>query len=151
MAHLITLAHQAAEIHGRYMEIHNAVFGFSIRQIFSLRQATGDVDYCAHEETLDGLRAQLKGVQTVVVSLKNTDLVKTSVMEFRVVLKDYIVALLDTIDRLRFICARLCQEESEEAAHYSTPHLNLDKMAYDESIQHYKKLGRRLNRLLAAL
>ncbi len=151
MAHIIALAHQVAEIHGRYIEIHNTVFGFSIRQILSLTQTSDDIDYCAHEETLGDLRTQLKSIQTAVVGLNKTDLVKTSGMKFRIVLKDYIVAFLDTIDRLQFICARLCQEDSNERTQYSTTRLNLDKMAYDESIQRYKKLGRRLNRLLAAL
>ena len=150
MTHIIALAHQVAEIHSRYIVIHDGVFSFSIRRILPLSHTT-DVDYCAYEKVLDNLQVELKDIQVAVTHLKSADLVKTSAVEFRTVLEDYIIALSDTMDKLHLICARLCQDGRQGISSYSTTRLNLDKMAYDELIQRYKRLGRRLNRLLATL
>ena len=70
--------------------------------------------------------------------------------EFTDLLAKYIQALSDANDKLADICHHLCQE-SRGIEPYGERESREARIAYDQAIQHYQRLGQRLSRLYERL
>lgn len=71
-------------------------------------------------------------------------------VEFLATLKRYVAALGEAIDTLSGICGRMCRD-SRGLEPYAEADSRRDRIAYDESIQRYKRLGQRLHYLFERL
>lgn len=148
MAHLVTLAHRVSRIHSRYAEIHSAAFAFSLRRVTARWGKTAN--HCDHEQDLSALKAELTEVVGLIDGAEVLEPSTTLGSEFTVALREYTVALSDTLVRLGRICGRLCRNDTA-GEHYGEAEARRDRVAYDDSIQRYRRLGHRLNTLFTRL
>lgn len=148
MSHLIALAHEVAGIRLRYTNIHDAVFRFSLRRTLSPANSHKTADYHAHAEVLGVLQAELRDIEADLAGLCASELPIRSGKEMLSILEKYTASLADTIGKLQAICEKLCQEE-EKITDYTTTQYALDRIAYDDAIQQYKRWGKRLDALFS--
>jgi len=148
MAHLVTLAHRVSRVHSRYAKIHAAAFAFSLRGRAARWGKTAS--HCRHEQDLSALKAELSEVMALIDGAEVLEPSTTLGREFTVALREYAVALSDALARLGRICARLCRDDTG-AERYGEVEARDDRVAYDDSIQRYRRLGHRLNTLFARL
>lgn len=148
MAHLVTLAHRVSRVYSRYAEIHSAAFAFSLRRGAARWGKTAS--HCRHEEELSVLKAELSEVLVVIDGAEVLEPSTTLGSEFSLTLREYAVALSDTLDRLSRICGRLCRDDTG-AERYGVVEARDDRVAYDDSIQRYRRFGHRLHILFARL
>lgn len=149
MVSLITLAHRVSDIRASYAEIHDAVFSMSLARIKSQLTHLAS-PHCEHENTLIQLSAELSRMNAMILARDEIDLSATFDREFAVAMEEYIQALNSAIERLAGICQRICQD-SKGIEPYDATRSRNDRVAYDESIQHYQRLGRRLGQMFEKL
>ncbi len=150
MAHLVTLAHRVSDIHARYAKIHSAVFAFSLGKTVSRRRKGKTPEYCIYEKRLAALRKDLAQVEAVIRGPERLEPSTTFGMEFAAILSKYVTALSESIERLGRICGRTCRDNTG-VQHYDPTEVRRDRVAYDASLQGYRRLGRRLNQLFRQL
>jgi hypothetical protein len=146
MAHLVTLAHRVSAIHARYSKIRGAVFAFSLGRIISLRRKGKTPGYCVYEKRLTALHKELAEVEAAIRGPVRLEPSTTFGVEFAAILSKYVVTLSETIERLGRICGRSCRDNTG-GERYDEALLRRDRVAYAESLQSYRRLGRRLNQL----
>jgi hypothetical protein len=147
----IELAHQISKIHEGYSKIHSAVFTFSFEKMKlpRLQEDRGSA-YFRYEQELTRLNAELAEVRTIIEAGREVDLSTTLYREFSAALSEYALALGDAVTRLSNICTHRCRQVRDLQA-YSETQSRADRIAYDEAVQYYQRLGRRVERLFSLL
>jgi hypothetical protein len=147
VTHVVNLAHRVSRLHTSYLKLHRAVFGFSWRRLLSAR-GRGDYGRCADE--LLRLGGELTEVRTMIAGVDSLEPDTTLAEEFVEVLDRYTMALTETVERLHGICRRFQAEGAGEQA-YDEFAARRDRVAYDDSVQTYRRLGERLNDMFRRL
>jgi hypothetical protein len=150
MTHLVTLAHKVSRIHARYSEIHSSLFSWSFKKLISRSWNKCDHAHCRYEKECITLNEELDQVLAIVNCGDELEPKTTFSKEFVSMFVEYIQDLSTAISRLSVICAHQCQEDMGVGV-YSEAQSRIDRTAYDESIQVYQKLGKRLNLLVKKL
>jgi hypothetical protein len=148
--HLVTLAHRVSGIHTRYAKIHSLSVAFSLGRAISRIGRRNTAEFCRHQSQLTALNEELLQIASSLQDGSKLEPSTTLGDEFRLVLGEYIEALSNTVQSLGRICAALCREKQAAVA-YDERQSRADRLAYDESIQHYRRLGERLSQLYQRL
>jgi len=153
MSELVKLVYDTSRIRSRYRHIHNRVMGFSLRAMRLLVRPDSAPELSGYEKELQALDEYLNTVEGALQRLDPKELTKREGNELRTGLLEYVEALGASIDRLLRICAgkRKEQEGDPEFARYSDTQYADDRVAYDDAIQHHRRLGARLNELTARI
>ncbi len=146
MAHLVTLAHRASSINARYTELHGLILEFSWSKLKSIGSKTKDSSCCRYEQDLAAVKSQLLELEAAISEAGHFESGTTIGIEFMEILKRYVAALGEAIDLLSRICNRMCRD-GRGLEPYGDVESRRDRIAYDESIQRYKRLGQRLHYL----
>ncbi|MCP3869408.1 MAG: hypothetical protein GY703_15155 [Gammaproteobacteria bacterium] len=146
MISLVTLAHRASNIHGRYASIHASVFSFSLAQLKVMFSKSGEPEYCKHEADLNQLSKELAEARAVIDGDEELEPSTTIGREFAFALDVYIIALSDTVERLSMICGRRCRDKKKLES-YSDTQQWADRIEYDNAVQQYKRMGMQLGSL----
>ncbi len=150
MAHLVTLAHGVSAINARYRELHKRVLEFSWSGLMPAGAKGKNPGCCSHEQDLASVRSELQGLEAAISGPGQFEPNTTIGVEFLATLKRYVAALGEAIDALSGICDRMCLD-SRGLEPYPEADCRHDRVAYDESIQRYKRLGQRLHYLFERL
>ncbi len=150
MAHLVTLAHRVSDINIRYRELHSLVLEFSWSRLMPSGAKGKNSDCRSHRQDLASLRSELRELEAVISGPGPFEPGSTIGVEFLATLKRYVAALGKVIDALSGICDRMCRD-SRGLESYAEADSRHDRVAYDESIQRYKRLGQRLHYLFERL
>jgi len=152
MSTLLKLVCETSVIRQRYAEIHQKLFRVSLGRLVRLRSRSARPDYGARAEELERLERDLQRLRNQLAQLTEGQLTQRSGRELRAALRDYTVALEDSIRKLRVISERSLKEQQGIAEYqtYSLGDYRLDRIAYDDALQHHKRLGIRLNQLLSS-
>ena len=147
----ITLAYQVADIFSRYLTIHNEIFKFSVRKSLLIPGTRKKVDYAAYRDDLAKIQNDLIATQSAIADLRDDD-TKRLGKEIRIAMQEYTNALYGAVSQLHVICGRI-HNESEKTGTVNS-HLEsrykVDLLAYDDSIQKYRRLGKQLNDLFSS-
>jgi len=151
MSVLLKLVYDTNLLRQRYIEIHENLFGLSFGRLVRLSRESAQPDFATYAERLGGLILDLQNVRDQLGRLEERKLSHRTGRELRDALADYTVALEDSIRKLQCICERnLKQQQGMEAfKHYSLGDYRVDRIAYDDAMQHHKRMGLRLNQLLS--
>ncbi len=150
MSKTITLAYQVADIFSRYLAIHNEIFKFSVRKSSLIPGTRKKVDYAAYGDKLAKIEKDLMAVRSAIANLRDDD-TKRLGKELRIAMQEYSDALFDTVIQLHAICGRIHVESEKTVAingHFESLY-KVDILAYDDSIQKYRRLGKQLNDLFS--
>ncbi len=153
MARVIELACKAADIRKRYTKIHTTIFRFSLRRTSLFSVFHRPVDYASQIHELDAMENELKEIRLVMKELRTDDLTKRYREEIQSTLTRYLRALAMTLGQLKGICTSLQKEHRlvEGYLDYSQFRFKRDTVAYDDSVQEYKRWGIRLNKFFTDL
>ena len=153
MARVYELAAEISRVFEQYQAIHDEVFGLSLRRLRGALGAGVHNNNAARAQKLQQLALELRGVCRAVGELDNANLPSRLKGLVRTALIDYSLALEEAISRLQSICDSLQSESdgSTDGAGYRERGFRSDKIAYDDSVQAYKRLGARLTDLFAKL
>lgn len=151
MSQAITLAYEVAAIRRRYQSVHDGLFRSVFRRKFSLPRRHSAAISAAHEEDLRELGTELERVRSALRALSDDELTKRSGKEIRELLCQYCDCLQDAVLRLEGICSCLRRERDGDGAcdDYRTARYLSDVVAYEASVQRYRELGKRLERLFS--
>lgn len=148
--HLVTLAHRVSGVHARYAKIHSSSFAFSFGKFVARLGRKDAPEFCRYQSKLADLEQELTQITALMNNGSAMQPSTTLGDEFILVLKEYIAALSETIQCLGRICDALCREKRGVGA-YDENRSRADRVAYDESIQRYRRLGERLSHLYQRL
>lgn len=147
MINLVTLAYRISRMHTDYSGIHACIFPFPLarlkRKLLRKREATP----CECGMKLTELHNQLVGTEQLILKEEDVELKTSRDRDFAGELVDYIRALDATVNLLNGICNKRCMERKGEYG-YDPDESRQDMIDYDISIQHYQRLGERLNLLI---
>ena len=150
MVHLVTLAHRVSAINARYRELHKRVLEVSWSSFVPTGARGNYSGCCSHERDLATVRLELRELETEIFGVRNFEPSTTMGVEFLETLRRYVAALGEVIDALSGICDRMCRD-SRGLKPYGEADSRHDRVAYDGSIQRYKRLGHRLHHLFERL
>lgn len=150
MTHLITLAHRVSGIRARYSSIHSALFTFSFARLKTRLSNRSESVSCGFQRDLAKLKEELDEVNTIIKGATELEPRTTFSREFTAELEAYIQALSNSISSLSEICSHQCQSDMGNRP-YTETQARTDRTTYDESIQHYRWLGERLNLMVKKL
>ncbi|MCB1859193.1 MAG: hypothetical protein KDI63_13010 [Gammaproteobacteria bacterium] len=150
MTQLVTLAHRVSSIHAKYAAIHDDLFSFSLFRKRPKHQLKGQSLHSHYESELIRLSEELAGISAIMRSGAELEPKTTFSREFAVVLDDYIQALSVSIGHLSEICNHQSHWDKGDQP-FDASQSRVDRTHYDESIQHYRRLGARLNQLVMRL
>lgn len=150
MSKLVKIVYDVAGIHGRYRCVHNEIFHLSARKLVRFLNPDLRDLYTSQASVLDGLLQQLNQTQSELEDLAASDLSIRRGIEIQSELADYVVALVESIKILKSISELMKQRATKEKI-YSAESLQSLKVAYDDAMQHHKRLGAHLNALIATL
>ncbi len=153
MARIIELACKAADIRKRYAKIHTTVFRFSLRRTSLFSVFHRPVDYAGQIRELDALENEAKEIRLAMKELETDDLTKRYRVEIKSTLSRYLHALAMALEQLKGICTSLQKEHRQVEGYldYSQIRFKRDTVAYDDSVQKYKRWGTRLNKFFTDL
>ncbi len=123
-----------------YVFVHDEIFKFSLRKIIPLPGIFKPINYESHYKKLDFLQNKLS--QIIKDIPENTDF-------FRL-LKEYAESLLNTILWLQNICEKFSNRLSG-VKNYPKSEYDKDMQTYNHSVNAYRNLGIRLNKLYKEL
>jgi len=106
----------------------------------------GASEYCDYESKLIQLDKELMEIRSIIDVEDELEPANTVSREFAFALDVYIIALSDAIKGLSTICQRQCQDRKGLET-YSAEQNRSDRYDYDNSIQQYRRLGKRLDQL----
>jgi hypothetical protein len=152
MAQLVTLAHRVSGIHARYSKIHDALFSVSLfkKRPKRKRKAGDESAYVGFESDLKDMVANLAGIDSMISQDLPMEPTTTFSRKFATVLKEYITALSTSIVQLSEICSHRDRWDRGEEP-YDPDQSRVDRMHYDESLQHHRALGVKLSHMAARL
>ena len=149
MAHIIDLACEITEIRSRYLKIHHAVFGLSLRRSASMLRRGTTVFYGDRERELCALEEQLVKLEPVLAKVDSDELTRRAGRQVHDALVQYTSSLVTTVRHLREMCGNLSLDEAEyrRVADNGDSRFRHDKIRYDFSIQELKRWGAKMNQL----
>lgn len=152
---VINAACQIASLAKRYQEIHQALFGFSIKNILHAPQNGDPGVLLALEADLDSIKMELEHVRHSIAEMDLSDQPKRArkVIAIRDALEEYSRTVSEAAQKLKLICKNL-RYENEHGLEAATSRLRRhrrDKAAYDASVQEFKRWGARLTNLFEKL
>ncbi len=150
MAQLVTLAHRVSSIHAKYAKIHDALFALSFFRKRTKRSGEETSIHSEYEIELKQLAAKLSEISAMLSDGTPLEPRTTFSREFSAALDEYIGALSKSIIRLAEICQHRYSWEKGGLT-FDSDQSRQDRTSYDESIQHYKRLGAKLNQLVTRL
>lgn len=144
MSNLVKILYDMASLRTEYQRLHQDLFGFSLRRLlFMVRPgARKGVDARIHE-----LTKRLEELGEDMCHLTADDLVIRRGEEIEVALKNFSLAFTETLRQLDL----LRQAEAPRWARAQGEEGRLQLAAYDDAIQHQRRMGARLNDLIAEL
>lgn len=150
MSKLVKVVYDVAGIRGRYARVHGETFHLSARKLVRvLNLGTPDAHGSGATE-LGQLLQRLQAAQTELVDLDEGDLSVRRGREIQTELAGYVLALTESVRILRSISELLQQRDTKNKT-YDSGRLQSLKVDYDDAMQHHKRLGTRLNTLIATL
>lgn len=149
MITLITLAHRVSDVHAKYTEVHAAVFSVSLARFKSPSTSLTSPN-CEYEQQLMLLNEKLAAINASLHADEQVSFSTTFDREFCSSMDAYIEALGGAITQLADICRQLCLDR-EGIESYGESKSRNDRVAYDESIQRYQRLGKRLSLMFKKL
>ncbi len=151
MAHIIDLACEITGIRGRYLKIHEAVFGLSVRRSASVLQGRTSVFYADRERELSALQAELEAMESALAGVHSNEMTKRARNEVHAALTQYTSRLVAAVGDLKEICRNLSLDEAEyrRQSDKGESRFRRDKIQYDHAIQELKRWGAKMNELFA--
>jgi len=150
MSKLVKVVCDVAQIRGRHLQVHDEIFHLSAREMMRfLSRGKPDAESRGAAE-LDLLLQRLGTAQSELGELDESDLSIRRGGEIQAALADYVTALTESVQLLRSISEHSWRRATKNE-HYDPGHLQQLKVNYDDALQHHKRLGVRLNALIAAL
>lgn len=150
MNEIKSLAFQVDEILSNYIFIHDDILKFSIRKLIPIPGIFKRIDYGSHKDMLATLQNELAKIKNRISVISASSNLTQSESIFIEALDNYVIAIVDTISRLRLISEGLYRK-SEGTHDYSINQYNPDMKSYNESVEHYMSLGNQLNSLLSGI
>jgi len=143
MARLYELAHDASTIREQYGRIHESAFALRLPG-FRKRESYADLT-----QQLAEVGSQLAEIERSVDALSPEELTKRGAKQIHATLLAYTRALAESVAGLAKICLQLDKEQQGLPGYsrYSSADLRGDKIAYDDSIQEYRRHGAALQQL----
>ena len=129
-----------------YIEIHDDVFGWSIRRIIPIPGMFKTIDFAGHEANL---RAIADEIQKLAGSFGTLPHDGPYVCGALAAVQAYTHALNDAVARLQAICGRL--KAKADGAPYPMREYNADVTAYRRSVKKYHSLGEGMNAAFSIL
>ena len=151
MSKLVKAVYDVARIRGRYLRVHDAIFHLSARKLVRVLNLGRPKDAHGSGTTeLEQLLQRLQIAQTELENLDESDLSVRRGREIQTELADYVSALTESVQILKSISEHLRQRDTKSEL-YDPERLQGLKVDYDDAMQHHKRLGARLNTLIATL
>ncbi len=152
MARIITLGCEVVDLRRRYSEIHDAVFGVSVRRVIDLVKGRdrGVCESCAAKLVV--LQEELRVLEAGIEALAPGHDAPRSAEPLRAPLLQYAQALLQAMQALEGICRHLTEEGARyrELSTTGPSRFNQDKIHYDYLMRDLESLGAKLNRLFSS-
>jgi hypothetical protein len=143
---VIEFSERSNAILTRYIAVHNAMFGFSIRKLLFL-----PIDFMGHCSSLarmtDEIEEEIADADLMLGASTNFS---TAKLRYLNSLREYLTALSNTINLLGAI-SEMLGLKSQRSGDYSPAQHRIDVEAYKDSVEEYKVLGGQLNDHLFAL
>ena len=148
MSQIIKLTYDAADARARYARIHEAVFKLSLRGMVAALKQRKWIDYEARQAELSKISRTLEEIEKALSRIDDAEMSRVRGGGLiRLALLEYVQALGCSVRMLRGICRsemdRLKGQGDQRA-------LVEAKAAYDDAVQYHRRLGDRLNQLLAS-
>ena len=150
MSNLVKVLYDVADIRGRYLCVHDEIFRVSALKLVRVFSRDPPDPYAAQESELDLLLQRLVTARSELEALDEIDLSVRRGREIRTQLSDYVLALAESVQALRSI-SELMRRRAAKDRTYDPKGLQDLKVSYDDSVQHHKRLGARLNALVSSL
>ena len=148
MTTLRILAVEVNAILRDYVQVHDDIFGFSLRKLIPIPGLFRAIKYCRHQESLGDLSERLAIIATR--DLLDVTPMTPAEAAFLPVFRTYAGALHDTVQRLLHICVQLCRVSQGDSA-YRYSNYDADTTAYHASVDTYVSLGNSVNELYGAV
>ena len=151
MAHIIDLACDITEVRSRYLKIHDAVFGLSLRRSAYLIGRGTSAFYGDRERELCALEEQLVKLESVLAQVDSDELTRRAGRQVHAALMEYTSRLATTVIHLKEICGKLSLDEAEyrRLADNGDSRFRRDKIRYDCSVQELRRRGAKMNELFS--
>lgn len=151
MSLLLKLVYDTNALRQRYVTAHRKIFGLSFGRVVRLSRESAAADFETQVARLSELVTELRQLRNKLGKLQESELRQRTGRELREALADYTGALEDSVGKLKRICERNAQELRGVAEFrlYSLGDYRFDRIAYDDAVQHHKRIGLRLNQLLS--
>ncbi len=151
MAHIIDLACEITEIRSRYLRIHDAVFGLSVRRSASVLQRRTSAFYGDRERELSVLEKELAEMESALAEVNSDEMTKRARNEVHAALMQYTEKLVAVVADLKRICGNLSLDEAgyRRLSDTGESRFRHDKIRYDYAIQELKRWGAKMNELFA--
>lgn len=150
MSKLVKVVYDVAGVRGRYLRVHDETFHLSARKLVRILHIGRRDTHGGGMTELDLLLQRLRNAQSELDNLDESDLSVRRGPEIRSELEGYVTALIESVELLRSISELLRQRETKDRL-YDSGRLQHLKVNYDDAMQHHKRLGARLNALIATL
>jgi hypothetical protein len=150
--HIVDVGCKVADVHRRYQEIHNSLFGVaSFRLLLDVMRGGHQRRYAEHAQTLNDLNEELKALDAQIGAVTLANDARAFERELREVLLAYTQALHLTVAGLEVIFAGLRDDEPcyRDAGKDGRSRFTRDKLHYDHLLLEMERLGARLNRLFS--
>ena len=128
----------------QYVAIHDDVFKTSVRKIIPLPFLFKAINFQAHHGEIEKVLSQLEESKTVISRIFSQ--CDSAQKEFLELLSQYVVALIETVKRLKIVLGRL-YAKSERLASYDWKQYKEELAQYQSAVQEYVSLGKQLNEL----
>lgn len=150
MAYVLTLAHEISRVHGKYRKVHAAIYGLSLSGSLWRSALVNPERLASWENDLGAQRRKLGEIEAEINALGKSDSTKPMGKDLTATLIEYIATLSETINKLQWICRNMRLELAgdEDFRGYRETQFRLDTTDYDDSVQAYRRLGTKLNRLI---
>ena len=151
MSLLVKLVYDTSKVRCRYTRVHDRTFGFGAWGLTRVARLQGAKSSHQDLMELDELETALDGIRSQLADLHEEDLTKRRGREIRDALSEYSAALEDSVLKLRMLCRSRQEAKGERKRQIAAnlPGYREHRIAYDDSIQHHKRLGERLTDLLS--
>ena len=148
MSQIIKLTYDAAAARARYARIHEAVFKLSVRGMVAAIKQRKSVDYEARQSELSKISRSLEEIEKALSRIDDAEMSRVRGGGLiRLALLEYVQALGCSVRMLGGICKCEINQPKGEGDQRS---LVEAKAAYDDAVQYHRRLGDRLNQLLAS-
>lgn len=139
------VAAEVDQILTNYLKIHDDIFKASIRKIIPIPGIFKKIDYKDHNRLLNDLLTKLNKAHLDLKNIKNLLLEKLEELTFINIFIEYVIALSNSMCKLRDICKKF-QEKIDGERTYSMGEYDRDVNIYKESTENYFSVGKQLNK-----